>query len=153
MRGADALVAVLHPDGEAHRVLNTEAAPGRTHTALHRTERFAVSMATFETGIDQVFPDVGKLIHPGTEQVDPLTAGDLGIEFVFLSDLTQHDELVGRDFSAGDSGHDGVKSLALNIGHETIIGVLNRIVIAHMFIPEAGENRSDGRLADFAAVP
>ena len=69
--------------------------------------------------------------------------------------LPEHDELVGRDFAAGHARHDGVQAAALHVGQEAIVGVLQRLVLAveDVLVPQAGQDRGHGRLADFAAVP
>src|SRR5690606_34831282 len=80
VRRAQPAVAQLELDGEAHRVLHAVAAPARPDAGLHRAQRLAVRVAGLETRVDQTSPDVRQLLDAGTEHVDPLTAGDLGVE-------------------------------------------------------------------------
>ena len=89
VRRADALVAILDADREADRVLHAVAAPGRADAALHGAQRLAVGVAALEAGVDQLFPDVGQVLHLRAEQVDPLPAGDLGVEVVLLGDVAR----------------------------------------------------------------
>ena len=65
------------------------------------------------------------------------------------------DQLVGRDLAAGHARHDRVQPAALHVGQEAVVGVLQRLVSAveDVVVPQAGQDRGDGRLADFAAVP
>ena len=86
VRRANALVAILDANREADRILHAVAAPGRADAALHRAQRLAVGMAAFEAGVDELFPDVGQILHLRAEQVDPLPAGDLRVEAVLLGD-------------------------------------------------------------------
>ena len=94
VRRTDALVAMLDADREADGILHAVAAPGGADAALHRPQRFAVGVAAFEAGVDQLFPDVGQVLHAGAEHVDPLPAGDLRVEVVFLGDAGDHGELL-----------------------------------------------------------
>ena len=87
VRRAQALVAVLELDREAHAVLHAVAAPGGADAGLHRAQRLAVGVAGFEAGVDQLAPDQRQLVHLRAEQVDALAAGDLGVQAVLLRDL------------------------------------------------------------------
>ena len=95
-------------------------------------------MAAFETGINETFPDVGQVLHLSTEHVDPLPAGDLGVEFVLLRRFADSQQLVGRDLAAGDSRNDRVRPAALHVGQKAVVGVLQRLVrvFQDVVIPE-----------------
>ncbi len=95
VRGAQAPVAELELDRETDRVLHAVPAPGRAHAGLHRTQCLAVRVARLEPGVDEPLPDGGQFLEPGTEQVDPLPAGDLGVEAEVLGDLGDDLQLPG----------------------------------------------------------
>src|SRR5690606_29368678 len=59
VRRANALVTVLDANREADRILDSEAAPGRSDAALHGAERFAVGVSALESSRNELFPDVG----------------------------------------------------------------------------------------------
>ena len=61
-------------------------------------------------------------------------------------------ELLGRDLAAGHARHHGIRAAALDVRQEAVVGVLNRGVIDDAFVPQARQDRGDGRLADLAAV-
>src|SRR5690606_41590146 len=63
VRRAQPLVAVLQRQGHADAVLHAVAAPGAAHAGFHRAQRLAVGMAGFETGLDQLGPDVRQLVQ------------------------------------------------------------------------------------------
>ena len=155
VRRADPPVALLDPDGEPDRVLHAVAAPGRADAALDRADRLAVGVAALEAGGDQLGPDVGQVVHRRPEQVDALAAGDLGVEAVLPGDLAQDDQLLRRDLAAGDARDDRVQPAALDVGQEAVVGVLERRVgrVEDVLVPEARQDRGDGRLADLAALP
>src|SRR6185503_11161041 len=95
VRRAQTLVAILQVDGEAHRILHAVAAPGRTHAALHRAQRFTVGVTRLEARVDELLPDERQLVHLRAEQVDALATGDLGVQAVFLRDRADGDEPLG----------------------------------------------------------
>lgn len=95
VRAAQAFVAVLQAQGHADTVLHAVTAPGAAHARFHRAGRFAVGVAGFEAGFDQLAPDQRKFMQLGTEQVDALAAGDFGVQIVLLGHLANDDELVG----------------------------------------------------------
>lgn len=111
-------------------------------------------MSAFESGIDQFFPDFGKLMDLCAKEVDSLAAGDFGVEAVLFGDLAERNKLIGRDLTAGDAGDDRIESAALHVGEEAIIRVLQRVVrtIGDLIVPQAGENRRHSGFADFAAA-
>src|SRR5690606_28097419 len=111
VRGAQALVAVLQLDGQAHAVAHAIAAPGRAHAALDRAQRLAIGMAGFEAGGDQLFPDGGQLLDARTEQVHTLAAGDLGVQAILLGHLAHGDQALGRDLATWHARHDRVAAI------------------------------------------
>lgn len=62
-------------------------------------------MAGFHAAVNQPLPDLRQLVHPGAEQVDPLTAGDLRVKPEVLGDLADQDQVLGLDVTAGNPGH------------------------------------------------
>ncbi len=111
-------------------------------------------MAGLEACFDQLSPDIRQLVQFCAEQVDPLSAGDLGVQIVFLGHLTEHDQLVRRDFATGDARHNRVSAVLLHVRHEGVVGVLqrNQARIGNRLVPAGGENRADCRLADVTAM-
>ena len=151
---AEPAVAQLERDREADAVLHAEAAPGRADARLHRAQRLAVGVAGLEAGVDEPPPDRGQLLHPGAEEVDPLAAGDLGVEVEVAGDLADHDELVGGDLAAGDARDDRVGAVALDVGEVGVVGVLQLagVGVEHVAVELAGQDAGDRRLADVAAA-
>src|SRR6185436_9613314 len=49
----------------------------------------------------QAVPDQRQLVDAGTEHVDPLAAGDLGVQAEVLGHLADRDEPLGRHLAAG----------------------------------------------------
>src|SRR5262249_3034538 len=101
-------VAQLEHDRQAHRVLDAVATPGRSAARLHGAQRLAVGVSGLEARVDQPPPDRRELLHPGAEQVDPLAAGDLGVEPEVAGDLADDDEPLRGDLPARDTRDDGV---------------------------------------------
>src|SRR5262249_53689683 len=122
VRGAEALVAVLDPDGEADRILHAKAAPGGTDAALDGAECLGIGMAAFEACVDEGFPDVWELVPLGAEEIDTLAACDLGVETKLLRYGAQGDELFRRDFATRHTRHHGVEPAALDVGQEAVVG-------------------------------
>ena len=153
MRRPQAPVAQLELDGQADRVLHAVAAPRRADAGLHRAQRLAVGVARLEAGVDQPLPDGGQLLDAGAEQVDALAAGDLRVEVEVAGDLADGDELVGRDLAAGHAGHHRVGAVALEVGEEVVVGVLQRglLAVEDVAVAQRREHRGHRRLADLAA--
>ena len=110
-------------------------------------------MSALESGVDQFFPYVGQLMGAGAEHVDPLPAGELGVEAVLLRDLADHDQLFRRDLAAGNPRNDRIGAAALDVGQEAVVRVLQPGMIENVLVPEAGEDGSHGRFADLASMP
>ena len=126
VRRAQPAVAQLERDRQAHRVLHAVAAPRRADARLHGAQRLAVGVPGLEAGVDQPLPDRRQLLDAGAEQVDPLAAGDLGVEPEVLGDLADRDQPLGRDLAAGDPRDDRVGAVLLHVGHDVVVGVLQR---------------------------
>ena len=112
-------------------------------------------MSRFEARIDQPTPDGRQLVDPGPEQIDPLTAGDLGVQAEVPGNLAQDDQPLGGDLAAGDARNDGVAAVLLDVGQEVVVAVLQRRLLAVEDVPlvEARQDRGDDGLADVAAAP
>src|SRR5690606_12254960 len=149
---ANALVTVFQPNGHSYGVLHAIATPRAAHAALHRTQRFAVGVPRLESRGDELFPDRGEVVDPRAEQVHALSTGDLRIEVVLLRDDAERDELVRRDLPAGHARHDRIEALALDVGEETVVGVLEIVVPNDEVVDHARQDRGDRRLADLATV-
>ena len=154
VRCPQSAVAQLECDGEPDRVLHPVAAPGRADAGLHGAQRLAVRVARLEAGVDQPAPDVGQLLDPRAEQVDPLPAGDLRVETEVAGHLADHDQLVRGDLAAGYPRHHRVGAVALDVGQEVVVGVLQRGLLAVEDVPvaERGQDRGHHGLADVAAA-
>ncbi|MNQ37592.1 hypothetical protein D3C85_511420 [compost metagenome] len=87
------------------------------------------------------------------EQVDALAAGDLDVQLVLLGDGADGDQAFGRDLAGRNAGHHGIGAVLLHVGHEGIVGVLQRhqVRVLDGAVPARGQDRSHGGLADFAA--
>src|SRR5262249_51154667 len=135
-------------------VLYAVPAPGGADARLHGAQRLAVRVPGLEAHVGQAFPDPGELLDPRAEQVDPLRAGDLGIEPELARDLADDDELLRRDLAARPGWHDGVRPVPLQVGEEVVVGVLQGRLfpVEDVAAAEAREDRGDGRLADVAAA-
>ena len=153
VRAAQAAVAQLQRDREGDGVLHPEAAPGGADAGLHGAQALAVGLAGLEAGVHQFLPDVRELLQPGAEHVDPLAAGDLGVEAVLLGDGGDHAELLRGDLAAGDPRDHRVAAVLLHVGEGAVVGVLQGAAagVEHVGAVLAGEDVGDGGLADVAA--
>src|SRR5690606_25897343 len=104
---------------------------------------------------DQSPPDRRQLLDPGPEQIDALTAGDLCVEVEVPRHLADDDELLGGDLPAGDARHDRVGAVALQVGQEVVVGVLQGRLLAVQDVAagHAGQDRGDDGFTDVAAPP
>src|SRR4029453_11527963 len=140
-----------HPDG----VLDAVPAPGRADARLHRADRLAVRVPGLEPGVDQPLPDPRQLLDPGAEQVDPLAAGDLGVQPEVAGHLADRDQPLRRDLAAGDPRDDGVAAVLLQVRHHVVVGVLQGRALAVEHVSgriKAGQDRRDHGLADVATA-
>ena len=81
-------------------------------------------------------------------------AGDLGVEAELCRRLRPIAiSCVGVISPAGDARDDRIRAVALDVGHEAVVGVLQRPVLRRddVLVPRRREDRRDGRLADLAA--
>src|SRR5690606_10828578 len=116
VRRTQAAIAFLHLDGHRDTVLHAVTAPGAADTGFDGAQRLGIGVAGLEARVYQFFPDQWQLVDTRTEQVDPLSSGDLGVEVVALGHLTQHDELVSGDLATGDTWHYRVGAVLLHVG-------------------------------------
>ena len=130
VRRAQPPVAQFQRDGQADRVLHAVPAPGGADARLHRAQRLAVRVAGLEAGVDEPPPDRGQLLDPGAEQVDPLAAGDLRVEPEVAGHLADDDQPLRGDLAARDPRDDRVGAVALDVGQEVVVGVLQRGLLA-----------------------
>ncbi len=152
VRRAEALVTILQADGEADRVLHAEAAPGAPDAGLHRAQRFPVGVSGLEACGDEVVPDVRQLVEPRAEEVHPLCAGDFRVQAELLRRAAQRDELIGGDLTARHARDHRVAAVPLDVGQESVVGVLEPEVpiVEHVLVPGGGEDGRHGGLADLA---
>src|SRR5690606_36131675 len=116
--------AVLDKDRHADAVLHAVATPGTAHAGLYGAQRLPVGVTGFEAGINQFLPDQRQLIHARAEQINALTARDLGVELVLLGDAANHEQLVRRDFAARYARNDRIGAILLHVGQKVVIGIL-----------------------------
>src|SRR6266567_6257841 len=95
MWGADALVTVFQADGEADRILHAVATPRSPDTALDRPQGLAIGMAAFKANGDQFLPDVRQILDLRPQQIDALSACNLGVEAILIGCFAQRNALVG----------------------------------------------------------
>src|SRR5258708_2470451 len=153
MRRPDPPVSFLRFDGKRYAVVQAKTAPGTAHATFHRPKRFPVGVTAFESGPDQFLPDIRQVSHMGTEQIDPLAAGDLGIEVIFFGYFSQHDQFLGGDLPPGNTGHYGIGASFLDIRQVAVITVLYSRLLQDIIIPAARQDTGYDGLADFAAIP
>lgn len=110
-------------------------------------------MATLHPRIHQLLPDGEKILLLRAKHVDALSSGNLAVQIVLLGHLPDGDELVGRDLAAGHTRHDGESPVALDVGQESVIGVLQVVdgFVHEVGVKETRKDGCDGRLAYFAA--
>ena len=145
--GAQTPVAQLEVDGHLHRILLPVPAPVTADAALHGAQRLAVGVSGFHAALHQAPPDLGQLVHARAEHIDALAAGDLGVEVEFLGDLADQDEVVGGDVAARHAGHHRIAAVALDVGQEVVVGVLQRRLLAVEDVLRTGrgqDRRDDG---------
>src|SRR5690606_11633068 len=152
VRCAQSLVAVLDRNREADAVLHAAAAPGRADARFHGAHGFAVRMARFEPGVDQLFPYERQLVHLRAEEIDALTARDLRVKTVLLRDRADRDQLVRGDLAARDARHDGIRAVLLHVREEVVVRVLQHGLIAlqNELVPTGRHDRCNRGLADVA---
>ena len=87
-------------------------------------------MAGLQASIDQFFEDGGKLVNGGTVHAEELRSRDLCPKPILLGDVANGYELIGRDITTGTAGDHRVGASFLNVGQESIVGILNLIATA-----------------------
>src|SRR5690606_2153615 len=152
VRCSQALVAVFQAQSHADAVLHTVAAPSAADAGLHRAQGFAVGGAGLEAGFDQLAPDLRQFVQLGAEQVDTLAARGLGVEVAFFRYPSPGDQPVRRAIAAGDTRHHRIGAVLLHVGHEGVVGVLQRDQqrIGDRLVPTGSQDRAHRRLADIA---
>ncbi|NUA48915.1 hypothetical protein HAT94_02203 [Dickeya solani] len=155
VRRAQPLVTVLQRNRQRGGILHAVTAPGRTDARLDGTQRLAVGVAGFKPGVDQFLPDSRQLLQPRAEQIDPLTAGNFGVQVVAFGHLTDSDQPLRGDLAAGNARHHRVSAVFLDIGQETVVGILQRYVFGFQYIivPAGRQHRPGQRFTDFTAQP
>mmetsp|Transcript_21805 Transcript_21805/g.64289 ORF Transcript_21805/g.64289 Transcript_21805/m.64289 type:complete len:742 (+) Transcript_21805:219-2444(+) len=154
VRGADALVSILDPYGEADRILNAVAAPRRSDARFDGAEGLPVRVSALESGVAQILPNVGELMLRRAEEIDPLPSRNLGVEVVLVGGDAEGDELIGAELSSRDAGYDGIGTPALHVGEGSIVGIEEGVpsVVENDPVHHGGEYGGHGRLAHLASV-
>ncbi|RMS72185.1 hypothetical protein ALP62_05513 [Pseudomonas syringae pv. aceris] len=154
VRRAQALVTVLDAQRHGDTVLHAVAAPGAADAGFNRTGRLAVGMAGLEACLDQLAPDIRQLVQLRAEQVDALAAGDLGVQVVFFRHRANRYQAVRGNLATRNTWHHRVGAVFLHVGHERIVGVLQRHQrrLGDGAVPARRQDRADCGLADVAAM-
>lgn len=102
---------------------------------------------------NELLPDGRQVGLLRAEHVDALPAGDLGVQPVLGRDLADDDEALGRHLAAGHARHDREGAVALDVGEEAVVRVLEAVMprLHDHLVVERRENRGDGGLAELAA--
>ena len=85
-------------------------------------------MTAFKACGNQLFPNQGQVADVGPKHIYPLAAGDLGIKPILLGYLSNDNQFLRRDFSAGNTGHHRIRAALLNVGEVTVVGILGGVV-------------------------
>mmetsp|Transcript_12321 Transcript_12321/g.21006 ORF Transcript_12321/g.21006 Transcript_12321/m.21006 type:complete len:238 (-) Transcript_12321:1574-2287(-) len=111
-------------------------------------------MATLKASIDKVLPNIRKLVTLCSEEINALTSGDFRVQTILFRNFAEHDELLRCDFTSGYTWYDRVRSAALDVSKESIVGVLQRSVVLgyHEVVPKRGKNTGDSGTAQLAAT-
>jgi hypothetical protein len=111
-------------------------------------------VTALEASVDELLPNVGQVLDTSSEKIDSLSPSNLHVEIVLFGDLPECDELVGGDFAAGNSGDDWIEATPLNIGQESVVGILECrvLLLEYEVVVHAGEDRCDRWFANLAAV-
>ena len=111
-------------------------------------------MPGFKAGGEQLAPDGRQVVFLRAEHADALRAGHFGVKVVLFGDLSDGQQAVRGDFAAGGARYHRVSAVFLDIAEEVVVGILQRRVLRFedVFVPARGQQRADGRFADFAAV-
>src|SRR5258708_2547568 len=109
-------------------------------------------MTAFEARIDQFLPNGRQITDMRAKEIDPLSAGDLCIEIVFLRYLPQYDELVGGDLPTRDARHHRIASAFLDIGKIPVVTILDGGLFDDGFVPQTCENACHHGFAHLTAV-
>src|SRR5882672_29192 len=154
VRRADTAVAALDVDRHRDRVLHAVAAPGAADARFRGAQRFSVGVTGFEAGFDQLPPDERQLLDARAQEVDALSAGDLGVQAELFRHLAQHDQFFRRDLAARYARHDRVGAVLLQVGEEVVVRVLQRRVprLQDHLVPARGEDGGEHGLADVATA-
>ncbi|MNM81591.1 hypothetical protein D3C81_936020 [compost metagenome] len=83
-------------------------------------------MPGFKSGVDQLLPNLRQLLQPGAEQVNPLAAGNLGVELIAQSDLADGDQSLRSNFPGRYPRYHRIGAIFLDIGKKAIVGILQR---------------------------
>eukprot|EP00951_Prasinocladus_malaysianus_P022732 scaffold191446_cov46-Prasinocladus_malaysianus.AAC.1 len=78
-------------------------------------------MAALKSGVNQLGPDGRQVVLFCPKEVDALATGDLGVEAVLLSDLTQNPQLLGGDFSARNAGDNRIGAASLDVSKVAVV--------------------------------
>src|SRR5699024_6663145 len=114
MRSPQPTISLFNLQRKRHRIVQAITAPGGSHTAFNRSQRFTVGMPTFEAGLYELFPYVRKLIYPGSHHVDTLASGNFGIKPILFCNLPNDNQLVGGYFTAGHTRNDRIRNPTLD---------------------------------------
>src|SRR5690606_10081255 len=153
VRRANALVAILYINGQAHTVLHAITTPSTAHAAFHCADGFAVGLPCFKACFYQTLPDGWQLAEFSTEQVNALATSDFAVKTKVTRHFAQENEHLRSDLTPGDAWHYRICAVFLHIGQEGIVSVLQAKVIGRedKVVLHRGKNIGGCRLANIAA--
>ena len=154
VRRAQALVAVLQLDRQAHAVLHAVAAPGASRRRISpcaaTCRRRGRTRSRRRSARCQMAGSWFTRAPNRSMRWPPVI---LVYRSYFLATCADHDQLVGRDLAARHARHDRIGAVLLHVGQEAVVGVLQALVggLEHELVPAGGQDGGHGRLADVAA--
>mmetsp|Transcript_47884 Transcript_47884/g.113791 ORF Transcript_47884/g.113791 Transcript_47884/m.113791 type:complete len:437 (+) Transcript_47884:528-1838(+) len=153
VRGAQPLVPVLQGHRHADRVLLPIAAPRATNAALHGPQRLAVGMTRLEPGINHLLEYLRQLMHRCSIHSQSLCPCDFGPQPILLRCGSNGNELIWGDVSSSTARNDGVRASLLDIGQESIVGVLDAIAVVanDAVVPKPSHDVGQHWLAELTA--
>src|SRR5690606_30212119 len=109
-------------------------------------------MTAFKSLSDEFRPDFRELFNSRPEHVYTLSAGDLCIEVPLLRNPSERHQFFRRDFASGNAWHNGVGTPTLNVGEESVVGILNSFLLEDSVIPYTCKQRRGSGFAYLTTV-
>ena len=71
----DTFITIFELDSKSNRVSDAKSTPTGTYTTFDCSQRLSVGMATLKARSAKFFPDIGKVLFVGAEEVNSLPEG------------------------------------------------------------------------------